>query len=270
MTKSCASGSSCQKTSGIPAAKRAPTPLSHSSWSYSQTPLLPPPSPNGSAGRSFRSTSEVTSLTDSRLFHLSPGVGGGGFPSGYGETFCNIPGKADSNVTTSGCNRPCTVAHEAVHLSDIRSCCAMANTAYMLAYNAERKSKVKSGWSQWVDKVRPVTECRAYDVSVPCFNNLLKEKGCDRPSLTPDERECCGEIKLNLEDDIAGQRIYTCNSTPRQMPSCPFDIAGPSVSMSGDDSTVNQTVVDQVPDVDQQPPDQQPDQALAQARFRRR
>ena len=70
---------------------------------------------------------------------------------------------------------------------------------------------MKSKWSQWVNLVRPIAECRAYDVSVPCFNKLLKQKACDRPTLTPDEHECCGEIQLNLKDDMDGQQIYKCD-----------------------------------------------------------
>jgi hypothetical protein len=205
------------------------------------------------------------------LFHLSPGVSGG-FPSDYGQTFCNIPGKAESTISTSGCNRPCTKEHEGVHLDDIKPCCNAANIEYLLAPNPDVKDRVKSRWGQWVNLFRPIAECRAYDVSVPCFDKLLKEKGCVRASLTPDERECCGEIQLNLKDDMDGQQIYKCNSTSRQMPRCPFETSSPRL-MAGDDS-----MVEQQPDVDQQPAiqvgvtqqsaDQQSDQALAHGRLR--
>ncbi|MFL6305885.1 MAG: hypothetical protein ACJ72H_20330 [Candidatus Sulfotelmatobacter sp.] len=235
--------------------------------------MLPPTRLVGSAaGRSLQAAAGLGSAAaTSTLFHLSPGVSGG-FPSDYGQTFCNIPGKAESTISTSGCNRPCTKEHEGVHLDDIKPCCNAANIEYLLAPNPDVKDRVKSRWGQWVNLFRPIAECRAYDVSVPCFDKLLKEKGCVRASLTPDERECCGEIQLNLKDDMDGQQIYKCNSTSRQMPRCPFETSSPRL-MAGDDS-----MVEQQPDVDQQPAiqvgvtqqsaDQQSDQALAHGRLR--
>src|SRR5437773_7163841 len=68
------------------------------------------------------------------------------FPTSYGETQCSIPGGPSSTIFTSGCNKPCTVVHENVHLTDIKSCCQQANLEYFLASSNQEQDRVRSSW----------------------------------------------------------------------------------------------------------------------------
>lgn len=268
-TKSCALGSSCQKASSISFAKRPPSPLSHSNWNYSQTPLLPPEKRFSPTHRWPVNVPGFGAHANSTmLLNMASSVTDSATPRGYGGTVCNIPGHAETKITTGGCNRPCTEAHEAVHFNDIKSCCEAANLRAAFT-SPEEQARVRDTWNRWVDDFRPIAECRAYDVSVPCLNRLFAEKKCDRESMTHDEHECCGEIDIARNDDMHGQRDYNCDKASRQVPRCPFGPSGPQSSMFGDDSVVDQQAAINQP-ADQQPADQQPDQALAQAYFRRR
>jgi len=147
-------------------------------------------------------------------------------PSGYGWTECKFPGGAKSTITTSGCNLPCTVAHEAVHQNDIKPCCDQANTEYFFADSAEKKDRVRATWKRWADSVRATTECRAYAVSIPCLNRALSEKKCGTDAMNPADKECCGEIRLAHDDDVAGSDKY-CPSAAKNLPPCPFGPSGP-------------------------------------------
>jgi hypothetical protein len=237
--------------------------MSRLQWNYAQTPLFPPVSSERASGQLSSAMATVSSADDwagfqeAKLHNLS-GLAGDSVGT-YGGTDCYFPGGARSDVTTSGCNKPCTVAHEAVHLEDIKDCCRAANLDFLLAGTDQAKQEVRTRWTNWKNLVRPITECRAYDVSVPCADRLLKDKKCDRQQMTPDEKECCGEIQLARDDDRAGQDKYKCESTPRQIPKCPFTDATPGPRLSDTE----------MPAPDDTMATQQPDEAMAQTRMRR-
>ena len=126
------------------------------------------------------------------------------------------------------------MAHENVHFKDIKPCCDQANIEYLLAPSAEAKERVKMVWNRWVQSARPATECRAYNVSIPCLERLIKEKGCDKDTIDPANKECCGELGLALQDDKAGADQYQCSSTSPAMPKCPFGPSGPQMAQTAD------------------------------------
>jgi hypothetical protein len=231
--KSCAHGTECMGNTGpVVSRSRQSGPLGRLNWSYDRVPLSAPDSATPERkGTVQRAAGVLSHSADSSLFFNLIATGTPtDLPSGYGFTKCDFPGGASSTVTTSGCNRPCTELHEKVHLADIKPCCNQANMEYLLSVSPEAKERVKATWGRWANTIRPVTECRAYDVSVPCLQKTLKEKKCDRASMTAEEKECCGEIKLALDDDIAGQNLYSCEKTSRVMPPCPFGPSGPQAT----------------------------------------
>jgi hypothetical protein len=168
------------------------------------------------------------------LFHLKTseqeGTGAGSplqaLPSAYGFTECTFPGGAKSTILTSGCNKPCTVLHEQVHLNDVKDCCAQANLEFFLARSAEEKNRIRSSWTRWAESIRATTECRAYAVSIPCLDRAMAEKKCSQ-AATPDYKECWGELKLARDDDDAGSKQY-CPSALPVLPRCPFGPSGPT------------------------------------------
>jgi hypothetical protein len=148
-------------------------------------------------------------------------------PRGYGFTQCNFPGGAKSTILTSGCNKPCTELHENVHLKDIKGCCEQATSEYFLARSAEEKDRVRATWARWTESILATTECRAYAVSLPCLDRLIGEKKCQSEAMKPEDKECCGELKLARDDDDAGSKQY-CPSALPVLPRCPFGPSGPS------------------------------------------
>ncbi|HEY1938454.1 MAG TPA: hypothetical protein VGJ33_11015 [Candidatus Angelobacter sp.] len=189
----------------------------------------------------------------SALLNLTADAGAADLPRGYGWTQCNFPGGASTTISTSGCNRPCTEQHEKVHLNDISPCCRNANVEHFFASDQAAKDRVRANWRRWVESIRATLECRAYDVSVPCADHSLVEKKCNRDSMTHDEKECCGEIEVARDDDVAGQRIYSCATTSRSLPPCPFGPSGPQSAGPAPESTS----------------EQQPNEVLARGRRRR-
>jgi hypothetical protein len=151
-------------------------------------------------------------------------------PSMYGRTDCKFPGGAVPTIYTSGCNKPCIELHENVHVNDIKPCCTQANVEYFLAPDDAAKQKIKSIWCDWQKAILSATECHAYSASNPCLDRAKTENHCDKATLTPAERECCGEINLARQDGEAGSR--GCPAVLPEFPPCPFGPSGPKLMRS--------------------------------------
>jgi hypothetical protein len=148
------------------------------------------------------------------------------FPDSYGETVCQFPGTIVSEVTTSGCNKACTELHESIHRADMKPCCEQANVEYMFAKNAAEKAKVVSTYCDWQAAAQATLECRAYSQSNPCLDRTMAEKKCESDTLTSEEKECCGELKLARKDGEHFSQQF-CPSAAATVPQCPFGPGGP-------------------------------------------
>jgi len=68
------------------------------------------------------------------------------------------------------------------------------------------------------NSIRATTECRAYAASIPCPDHLIADRKCSE-AKKPEEKECCGELKLARDDDDAGSKQY-CPSALPALPRC--------------------------------------------------
>lgn len=106
----------------------------------------------------------------------------------YGESDCDfvdgVPtGKAWYNVTdTDPCSRPCTEEHEKSHVKDLEPVCSEYKGCYdQHENNIDKRLECENRVADKLVEMHKYSECKAYDVSIKCLNEQLKNPECQSP-----------------------------------------------------------------------------------------
>jgi hypothetical protein len=141
-----------------------------------------------------------------------------------GSWMCGLDSPIDAtgiiaNKNPSPCMKPCTQKHEEQHESDYIYCCRKARKAYQAA--GADKDKIEKQYDEYMDKIRPFGECKAYQVSVDCAAGIIDGDKCKCPSK-PENSDCCSAGE-KYKDGVTKQRDKFCGEIKGKSPlPCPF------------------------------------------------
>lgn len=151
--------------------------------------------------------------------------GSGTCSVGVSKSVCNIQsGKYEiTDIANDCCTRDCTVKHETQHVKDYTAwgCCKKASKLMQGDSSVSRRAVARK-YQDWSDKVRPISECRAYKGDVACAKAKAKAKNCGTRRQKASDAACCKDIDQYILD-FESQRDKWCGLADGvTAPPCPL------------------------------------------------